>query len=415
MAARDVDMKAARDNSIHLVFVSNVVPDKGENRTAALSRAGNSYAQNMVDSLASCGLGSLKVLSFRPLRSFPHERPFWVRRGTQYLDSGVRIEGLPFLNFRVLKQITAGISAFAAILRWGRHLKNTDLKVVATYNLTFPPVCFVLAAARLLHAKVVGIVLDLDIPGEDRKPDTFLRRIEFLLQQWSIRQLDGLQACTDDLPRIYARGIPYVRVEGGVGPQYIEKLSDRKKRDPKVFTIFYAGRLSQLHGTDLLLEAFKKLQDRHYRLIVAGNGPLSDRVMKESLNDDRVRFLGYVPMEDLLPYMRSADLFVSLWRTNVPGAINFYPSKIIDCLATGTPLITTCCAHTEEEFGSFSFLLKEETPEALASLIEEIEQSEHKSLDEIGQKAREYVIRNKTWPVQIGKLKTLMRTLVETQ
>jgi glycosyltransferase involved in cell wall biosynthesis len=69
-------------------------------------------------------------------------------------------------------------------------------------------------------------------------------------------------------------------------------------------------------------------------------------------------------------------------------------------LASGTPVITTCTGHIEEEYADFVFLLKDETPQGLARLIEQVAAMEPQLRAHKGQVAQEYMRTHNTWEAQ---------------
>lgn len=89
---------------------------------------------------------------------------------------------------------------------------------------------------------------------------------------------------------------------------------------------------------DLLLKAFARLGRSDARLTILGDGPL-----RSSLEDlartlgiaDRVEMPGFV--EDVLPALRSADLFV------LSSDYEGLPAALIEALACNLPVVTTDC------------------------------------------------------------------------
>ena len=93
----------------------------------------------------------------------------------------------------------------------------------------------------------------------------------------------------------------------------------------------------------------------------------------------------------------------------------FFPSKVLEYLASGRPVISTCTGHVEEEFGPFTFLLREETPEALSAAIEDVERLGHDARSRTGAMARDYVMANKTWSVQGRRVARFIESLVAAE
>lgn len=78
-------------------------------------------------------------------------------------------------------------------------------------------------------------------------------------------------------------------------------------------TFLYVGGLIQQKRVDLLLEAFKSLREKNYKikLIIVGDGPLRDQVqqMINEMGDPNVIYLGRI-IDGVDPYFAAADCFV---------------------------------------------------------------------------------------------------------
>ncbi len=109
-------------------------------------------------------------------------------------------------------------------------------------------------------------------------------------------------------------------------------------------TILAAGRLIRQKGFDLLIEAFRRLDDRDARLIIVGSGPEEDRLREQVRTaglSDRVTLTGYAP--DVRPYLDAARLFV------LPSRFEGYGAVIVEALGAGRPVIATASTPAVED------------------------------------------------------------------
>ena len=87
--------------------------------------------------------------------------------------------------------------------------------------------------------------------------------------------------------------------------------------DDEKTTLLYVGRLGARKGLDLALQALADVDDESVEFLIAGTGRHEEslrELARELGFADRVRFLGYVPDEDLPVLYSSADVFVLLSR-----------------------------------------------------------------------------------------------------
>lgn len=105
---------------------------------------------------------------------------------------------------------------------------------------------------------------------------------------------------------------------------------------PSARTILSAGRLIHQKGFDLLIEAFRRLDDPAARLVIVGSGPeqaaLARQIAATGLGD-RIRLAGYQP--DIRPFLDEARLFVMASRFEGYGAV------IVEALGAGRPVVAT--------------------------------------------------------------------------
>jgi glycosyltransferase involved in cell wall biosynthesis len=142
---------------------------------------------------------------------------------------------------------------------------------------------------------------------------------------------------------------------------------------------------------------------------------LEGEVTEAAAKDNRIDFRGYLSHGDVLLLYKSADLLINLRLTKVLNTQYFFPSKLMEYLASGTPVISTCTGHVEEEFGQYLYVLKEETPAALAELILRIlslttEQRYRRAAD-----AKEYISRHKTWDAQGRRVARFLESLTAAE
>jgi glycosyltransferase involved in cell wall biosynthesis len=136
--------------------------------------------------------------------------------------------------------------------------------------------------------------------------------------------------------------------------------------------LFTPRRLVHRMGIDRLLEALAQIKSRFPQvwLAVAGKGSLRDALERQARElglEESVKFLGYLPEEQLPIAYQAADLTV------VPSqALEGFGLILLESLACGTPVLCTPVGGMPEILEPFSPQLISESPEAdaLANRLE---------------------------------------------
>lgn len=388
-------------------FVGVLVPDEPSFRGPAFSRAGLMFQEGLLGGLRAAGMGPENIYSIEPLPALPRGTKFFGTTGTFCTRAGLSVTMLPFINVHPLKWVTSGLAVFATIAAWSWRNRRRP-RAVQCLNLTMPPGLFVWVAARLTGSRAVVWVLDVFEPGT-LVPDTWFRRLDFALLRWLLPRFDGIMVVSQAIADDFAPSRRVCRIEGGVFPELL--LSPRAsvdRRPTDVFRIVLSGSLESYNGVHIALSALELLPPG-YELVVAGAGSLSERVRAAAAANPRLIFTGFLDFDRLLALYASSDLLLNLRLTRSLDTKYFFPSKLMELLASGTPVLSTCTGHVRDVYGHVLYLLEDETPAALASKVMTIAAEPREARQSLGAHAREFTLREKSWARQGQHLATYLR------
>jgi glycosyltransferase involved in cell wall biosynthesis len=95
------------------------------------------------------------------------------------------------------------------------------------------------------------------------------------------------------------------------------------------------------------------------------------------------------------------DVLVNPHSTRHVTARYLFPSKLLEYMAMGRPVITTCnTPEVREEYGDVAFVMAGEDPAELAALFERVGAMTPAERGEHGARCRARVAERKTWPRQ---------------
>ncbi len=148
----------------------------------------------------------------------------------------------------------------------------------------------------------------------------------------------------------------------------------RKMRAPvRIGTI---GRMVEKKGFDDLISTCRILKDRgfQFRLDLAGDGPLRDRLMKQAAALDLggwIDFKGAMAHQAVPAWMQNLDLFVLPCKKDRHGDMDGIPVVLMEAMLTGVPVVSTHISGISElvQDGYTGCLASPNQPTVLAEAI----------------------------------------------
>ena len=141
-------------------------------------------------------------------------------------------------------------------------------------------------------------------------------------------------------------------------------------------TILSVCRLVEKKGMDVLLEALARLPaELNWRLVHVGGGPLHDALARQARKlgiDARITWCGSLAQDELLPKLRSADLFALACRVASDGDRDGLPNVLVEAQSQGLACVATRVSAIPELIrdGMTGVLVEPEAPEALARALQ---------------------------------------------
>ena len=120
-------------------------------------------------------------------------------------------------------------------------------------------------------------------------------------------------------------GFNVVQIPNAIDLNLIPKKSNKQFKNQLIF----AGRLSKEKGIEILLEAASQLPN-NYHLLIAGSGPLEEKVRKLSDEKTNLHYLGYQSKQNVLSLIRGSDLLIQ------PSLEEGISSTLLEAMACGT-------------------------------------------------------------------------------
>jgi glycosyltransferase involved in cell wall biosynthesis len=186
-----------------------------------------------------------------------------------------------------------------------------------------------------------------------------------------VKKMDSFMLLTEPMKEMLPIGdLPYFVAEGIVETQVIG-VNDEPKYESAVKTIVYAGKMNEKFGVKNLVDAFQQINTPNVNLILCGAGDALAYVQAAGEKDNRIRCIGQLPQSEAMGWIKKADVLVNPRTDNEEYTKYSFPSKNIDYLLSGKPVVAYMLKGMPEIYRSFLFVPSDESLEALRDALTE--------------------------------------------
>lgn len=322
--------------------------------------------------------------------------------------SGSKDFNVGFINLPFYKIISRYYSAKRYLKGW----ISSEEEIIVIYAIHTP---FILAAIEAKKAnpslKICLVVPDLPefMGGRETTISKFLKSIEKKILHNALKKIDGFVVLSKFMVEPLQIGNrPWICIEGIYSET--DNISIRGKNTLKR-SIFYSGTLAAEYGILDLLGAFEDFSNPDYELWICGDGNTKEEIINRSVKDKRIKFYGQLPREKVLILQRDATILVNPRTPEGEFTKYSFPSKTMEYLASGTPTIIHKLPGMPEEYFEHCFVTDSGDLKGLKEMIFYVSDKTDEELSTFGNRARTFILENKTAKQQGEKLISMLKTL----
>jgi glycosyltransferase involved in cell wall biosynthesis len=364
--------------------------------------SGSLFQQNIIEGLEAQGI-NIEIINDYPTSSRINRGFSWSHNGVSD-NKTVSTVNIPLFSL-LLKTILILSNLFF-------RKKKNEYNVAIVY-LIHTPYLVSLWFTKKLNKNVKTVLICPDLPGymdmslKDKPIKNCLKRIDNWLINKLIKNIDAFILFSDAMrERLPINNKDSIVIEGVYSPNGL----DLNKR-PKKYAIMHAGTLHKNIGIENLIEGFKQINDPKLELWLFGDGELNEYIQKESKIDTRIRFFGFVSRTDLFEYQKQAFLLINARNHTDEYTKYSFPSKTYEYMVSGTPFLTTKLQGIPEEYYNFVYKMDNNDPTVIASNIIKILSISEEENNIFGERAREFILKNKNKNYQSNKVKNFLESI----
>lgn len=314
------------------------------------------------------------------------------------VENEVTYKYIPFINTGCLKHICALIYSFFYVL-WKGIEYGRNCAIVCDV-LSKSAYIGALCASKVMRLKSVGIVTDLPwlVVPEGIEPRAKPRK-SFLY--WFTHYVFLTEQMNEQMN---PTNKPYIVMEGLCEQQENEKPVPKNQKR----TILYAGTLMEKYGIKNLVDGFIEANLLDTQLVIYGNGPYAERIRELEARYD-IHYKGLASTEVVVEEEKKATLLVNPRPTHEEYTKYSFPSKNMEYMATGTPILTTQLPGIPKEYKDYVYYFEGESVSEFAKSLKAVMAHTDSELQEMGSKAKHFVLSGKNNYIQGNRIINLIK------
>ncbi len=377
-----------------------------DNSLAGVQNAANKFQWGIVKGFDAIPEVEIKILNSLYIGSFPWRYKqikiptfeFSHKEGASDLNVG-------FANLSGYKVLSRYRGMKKEIDKWIEATKG-HTQVIIAYAMTSPMV-------ELLHyvkkkykeIKCCLVVPDLpeymSMTAKKKSLYSFLKKIQIKHFKKQLKIVDGFVLLTKNMTEWFDWKINYTVIEGICSlnkSDYSEVLSAEKNK-----AIVYAGGIEEKYGLLELVKAFMKTNEPDWSLELFGNGSGVNKIGELARSDSRIHLRGMVPNADVIEEQKHAEILINPRNDNNEFTKYSFPSKVIEYMSSGTPMIGYKLSGMPDEYTNFFYEI-DKTEDGMFKCLDKVMALSSKERAQKGKEAFDFVTTEKNAKNQCEKI-----------
>ena len=404
-----------------VLFIAGLYPIGSESyynsalKRGSLANPSNVYQWGVVEGLLANNI-DVEVCSFPFLPTYPSGYKFTKTREEDIIFQNTKIgRAYSYNTIPGIKEIDIICKLKKVIKHWILTFSESEKGYILIYSLYGPFLnASISTSTNYDRIKVCPIVTDLFISSIGvLRSYPFLKKIqgvfEYGMIKRGLKKADTFVLLAKAMVKYVPRAINnHVIIEGIAGNGFPKPKTKRASVEK---SLLYTGSLGVHTSIKELVDAFMMTSDKSFRLLICGTGYYETYIREMSQKDNRIVYKGSVPREEAVRLQQSSTVLINPRLPSIPDTPYSFPSKTIEYLASGTPMIGYRLVGITQDYYEFFYIPKDETKEALSELINEVLNTPQEILDQKALDSWEFITSQKTSFKQIKKLVDYLMTL----
>lgn len=395
-----------------IVFLGGVFPKEYEktiinNSVGNVQFAANTLQWKLIKGIDSNNLTPLKIINSPFVGSFPfrYKKMFIPSFKFSHHSINCDDENVGFLNVIGIKHFTRYRSIKKQLFNWSNN-RDGRKKILIAYAMT-SPFTKAIQYIKKLNPSIITILIVPDLPQymNTTNKSSFiykaLKRIDNKKIQKNLNYVNKYVFLTKYMADFFNIEKENYTIIEGIG-EIKNDIIVSKCNDEKI--ILYTGTLNEKYGIKNLVDCMKFIKNENVKLVICGDGDSKDYIANASLEDNRIIYKGVVNREIVNEYQKSASILVNPRQNKEEYTKYSFPSKIMEYLSTGIPVLCYKLDGIPDEYDDYLFYVDGDEVVDLAFSITKILELSEWELKEISQKSKDFIKNKKNPKYQTKKI-----------
>ena len=306
-------------------------------------------------------------------------------------ENGCHYHHKAVINIPVIRNMSNFWQSFSQVRKQSKGQRKGTVVICDILNLS--NASGALLASKLLRLPSMGIVTD--VPRKRANRGNMLNRLIDSIRFEQLQSYDAYVFLSEPMNKLINRaGKPYIVVEGAVDSEMAQVENTLQgKAMPRICV--YSGSIRKIYGIKALTEGFLKANIPDAELWIYGDGDYREELEQICRQHSNVRYFGVVPNSEVVKTQVKATLLVNPRPPVGEYTMYSFPSKNMEYLVSGTPVLAAMLPGMPEEYREHIFELKDCTADGICEALLKIFALPDSVLYEKGKRAKEFVLNEK--------------------
>ncbi len=395
--------------TVDVIYCSNVCSEEKYRmlfRDAKLmpGQQAQKYHRTFLKGMIRNGSFNVIAVSKQPISRAVSKKAFWNGERSKYENSDIIY--LPFINLPVVNNVAQYWFALKELKR--QIKKGYKCVLIDVLNITMGMAA--VTACKKYGAKLIGIVTDLPEFLAGNKEAFYAKMGDRI-----IAKCDGYVLLTEQMNDLINRdrSKPYVVIEGQIDDDV--ELDQGKAQENNKKICLYSGSIDEVNGIDYMVKGFLDSQMPDWELHIYGDGDYRNTLETICRDNANVKYFGIQLNEKVVEAQKKADLLINPRPTDQEFVKYSFPSKNMEYMASGTPLLTTRLPGMPKEYDDHVYFIDVETAEGFADALRNVFSLSSDERRQKGMAAQKFVVENKKGSMQVKKVADIIKRIEEKE